>query len=162
MADFHSFRHTFISNLARGGVHPKLAQALARHSTITLTMDRYSHTVLGEQSDALAALPDLTGPARQEQRATGTDGRNTVAAEQAEPPKSEPERLAFCLAQLDSKQSASVHHDSVSERSDASDKKRNNPRNVRTKRGILPAQKEVVRGGIEPPTHGFSVRCSTN
>ena len=21
---------------------------------------------------------------------------------------------------------------------------------------------EVVRGGIEPPTHGFSVRCSTN
>ena len=21
---------------------------------------------------------------------------------------------------------------------------------------------EVVRGGLEPPTHGFSVRCSTN
>ena len=44
VADFHSLRHTFITNLARGGVHPKVAQALARHSTITLTMDRYSHT----------------------------------------------------------------------------------------------------------------------
>ncbi len=45
--DFHALRHTFITNLARGGVHPKTAQSLARHSTITLTMDRYSHTVLG-------------------------------------------------------------------------------------------------------------------
>ena len=26
IADFHSLRHTFISNLAAGGVHPKLAQ----------------------------------------------------------------------------------------------------------------------------------------
>ena len=32
VADFHSLRHTFISNLARAGVHPKLAQSLARHS----------------------------------------------------------------------------------------------------------------------------------
>src|SRR5581483_5553721 len=37
VADFHALRHTFISNLARGGVHPKVAQQLARHSTITLT-----------------------------------------------------------------------------------------------------------------------------
>ncbi len=59
VADFHSLRHTFITNLARGGVHPKIAQALARHSTITLTMDRYSHTVIGEQAEALNALPNL-------------------------------------------------------------------------------------------------------
>ncbi len=57
--DFHALRHTFITNLARGGVYPKVAQALARHSTITLTMDRYSHTVVGEQALALEALPDL-------------------------------------------------------------------------------------------------------
>src|SRR5579859_4879360 len=42
--DFHGLRYTFISNLARGGVHPKTAQHLARHSTIALTMDRYTHT----------------------------------------------------------------------------------------------------------------------
>ena len=37
--DFHALRHTFISNLARAGVHPRNAQALARHSTIDLTMN---------------------------------------------------------------------------------------------------------------------------
>ena len=35
-ADFHALRHTFITNLATGGVHPKTAQTLARHSAITL------------------------------------------------------------------------------------------------------------------------------
>jgi len=72
--DFHAFRHTFITNLARGGVfYPKVAQQLARHSTITLTMDRYSHTAIGEAAAALSALPDLSSsPDRQRQRATGT------------------------------------------------------------------------------------------
>jgi integrase len=58
-ADFHSLRHSFISNLARSGVHPKVARALARHSTITLTMDRYSYTLIEEQAEALSALPDF-------------------------------------------------------------------------------------------------------
>jgi len=87
VADFHALRHTFISNLARGGVHPKVAQALARHSTITLTMDRYSHTVLSEQSAALDALPDLSAASRKAMRATGTDD--------AKPADSD---LASCLA----------------------------------------------------------------
>ena len=73
VVDFHSLRHTFISNLAAGGVHPKTAQALARHSTITLTMDRYTHSYRGEQSAALEVLPDLSESSRQEARATGTD-----------------------------------------------------------------------------------------
>jgi len=73
VADFHSLRHSFISNLARGGVHPKVAQALARHSTIVLAMDRYSHTLVGEQADALNVLPDLSAATRQVVRATGTD-----------------------------------------------------------------------------------------
>jgi len=78
VVDFHALRHTFITNLARGGVHPKLAQALARHSTITLTMDRYTHTVIGEQADALSSLPDLSPatPERQPMRATGTCDEN--------------------------------------------------------------------------------------
>lgn len=71
VADFHSLRHSFVSALARGGVHPRVAQSLARHSTITLTMDVYSHTVMGEQSTALETLPTITSePAR----ATGTHG----------------------------------------------------------------------------------------
>ena len=71
VADFHSLRHTFISNLARAGVHPKLAQSLARHSDINLTMSRYTHTTRGEQSEALAALPDLSAATASELRATG-------------------------------------------------------------------------------------------
>ncbi len=70
-ADFHALRHTFISNLVAGGVHPKTAQQLARHSTITLTMDRYSHVFRGDVARALDVLPNL-GPAKEALRATGT------------------------------------------------------------------------------------------
>ena len=73
-ADFHALRHTFITNLASGGVHPKTAQALARHSTITLTMDRYTHHYAGDDLAALDTLPDLaTRPSDQQAKATGTD-----------------------------------------------------------------------------------------
>ena len=78
VADFHALRHTFITNLASGGVHPKTAQALARHSTITLTMDRYSHTMRGDEADALGALPDLSASGLQAERATGTHGRQNA------------------------------------------------------------------------------------
>ena len=72
VADFHAFRHTFITNLVAGGVHPKVAQTLARHGTIGLTMDKYCHVVSGAQSDALAVLPNLdsasAGPDRRHDR----------------------------------------------------------------------------------------------
>ncbi len=61
-ADFHSLRHTFISKLAMSGVHPKLAKELARHSTITLTMDRYAHVGLMDMNAALETVPGLTTP----------------------------------------------------------------------------------------------------
>jgi integrase len=78
--DFHALRHQFITNLARGRVHVKEAQQLARHSTITLTMDCYTHLGIVDLTsalDALPALPTMTGPASEaaELRATGTDGR---------------------------------------------------------------------------------------
>lgn len=73
VADFHSLRHTFITNLASAGVHPKVAQSLARHSTITLTMDRYSHSHREQEIDALAKLPDLAIPVAGRVKATGTD-----------------------------------------------------------------------------------------
>ena len=37
-------------------MHPKLAQVLARHSTINLTMNVYTHTNLSEKSRAVAAI----------------------------------------------------------------------------------------------------------
>src|SRR5262249_15686302 len=59
--DFHSLRHTVLTNLARAGVHPKTAQALARHSTISLTLDRYTHVSLGDEVRAIESLPRLDG-----------------------------------------------------------------------------------------------------
>ena len=72
-ADFHSLRHTMISFLAAAGVHPSIAQRLARHASITLTMDRYTHVHGTDLAAALNCLPTITGtPAGQEIRATGT------------------------------------------------------------------------------------------
>ncbi len=34
LVDFHSFRVTFITRLSQAGVHPRTAQALARHSKL--------------------------------------------------------------------------------------------------------------------------------
>jgi len=55
--DFHALRHHFLSTLAQSGAHPKTAQALARHSTIALTMDRYTHLARFDTAEALKALP---------------------------------------------------------------------------------------------------------
>jgi len=51
--DFHSLRHYFVSNLSRGGIHPKMAQKLARHSDINLTMNTYTHVELEELAKEL-------------------------------------------------------------------------------------------------------------
>ncbi len=57
--DFHSLRHTFGTLLAASGVHPKVAQDLMRHSTITLTMGIYTHTTLDNRMGALDKLPEI-------------------------------------------------------------------------------------------------------
>jgi integrase len=55
--DFHALRGQFITNLVLAGVHPKIAQKLARHSTITLTMDRYAKVKMDDLEGAVEALP---------------------------------------------------------------------------------------------------------
>lgn len=44
---------------------------------------RYSHTVLGEQADALAVLPDLSVPSSGHMLATGTDGEKATCKNMA-------------------------------------------------------------------------------
>ncbi len=80
-ADSHALRHTFISNLAASGVHPKLAKELARHSTISLTLDRYTHVGLVDMNAALESLPGIPEtPEAQQARcmATGTGPENVA------------------------------------------------------------------------------------
>jgi integrase len=50
---FHDIRH---SQLFADGVHPKVAQERLGHSTITTTMDLYSHVTDTMQTDAAARL----------------------------------------------------------------------------------------------------------
>lgn len=57
VVDFHALRVTYITNLARSGIHPKTAQILARHSDIQLTMKVYTKLGKNEVADALKALP---------------------------------------------------------------------------------------------------------
>ncbi len=58
-ADFHALRKTFITNLSKFGVSPKMAQSLARHSDINLTMNVYTDVVLEDQAIAVELLPEL-------------------------------------------------------------------------------------------------------
>ena len=79
--DFHALRHSFITNLARAGVTPKVAQDLARHSDINLTLSRYTHTVVEDRAEAVEALPDLTPTDEAESlRQTGTDAVPVLAS----------------------------------------------------------------------------------
>ncbi len=73
VVDFHGLRHTFITSLANGGVHPKTAQILARHSDINMTMSRYTHSLRGAEAAALSSLPDYTLPEAATLKRTGTD-----------------------------------------------------------------------------------------
>ena len=59
IVDFHSLRHTCGTLLSASGVHPKLIQRIMRHSSITLTMDRYTHAFREDEVAAIAKLPDL-------------------------------------------------------------------------------------------------------
>jgi integrase len=53
---YHDTRHTHATQLLADGIHPKVAQERLGHSTITTTMDLYSHVTDTMQADAAARL----------------------------------------------------------------------------------------------------------
>ena len=59
VVDFHGQRTTFITGLSRSGVSPAMAQKLARHSDIKLTMDVYTRLEMAELGNAVSRLPKL-------------------------------------------------------------------------------------------------------
>ena len=79
--DFHSLRHTFVSNLLRSGASQAVIKALARHSTLVLSVDTYGHLENDEDRAALRNLPKLDGsPDNGALAATGTDGASAGTA----------------------------------------------------------------------------------
>lgn len=58
---FHALRHTFAWALLARREHPKVVQSLLGHSSITQTMDTYSHVMEGMGGDAVDALDETFG-----------------------------------------------------------------------------------------------------
>lgn len=53
---FHDLRHTHATLALQAGVHPKVVQERLGHSSISITLDLYSHVVPGMQEDAAAKV----------------------------------------------------------------------------------------------------------
>ena len=51
-----SLRHTCATLLLSRGVHPKLVQELVGHSSIAMTLDRYSHVLPGMGDHTATAM----------------------------------------------------------------------------------------------------------
>lgn len=57
----HDLRHTAATLLLGRGVHPKLVQDLLGHSTISITLDLYSHVTAAMQAEVARQMDDLLG-----------------------------------------------------------------------------------------------------
>ncbi|GHP00735.1 site-specific integrase [Reticulibacter mediterranei] len=58
---FHDLRHSTASMLLALGVHPKVVQELLGHTTISITMDIYSHVLPSMQRDAMTQMNAVLG-----------------------------------------------------------------------------------------------------
>ena len=150
-ADFHALRHTFLSRLGRSGASPKVMQRLARHSTVGLTLDRYTHAGLYDLQAAVEKLPPLpttTGTPREIQsaRATGTDAADTL-----------PTVLPSCLPKRVAKTRVSVPFSAVSkgDLTPTSDDTKNEKTVGKTE---VSSTVHAERGGFEPPVEGIPRR----
>ena len=56
---FHDLRHTCATLLLTKGVHPKIVQELLGHSSISITLDTYSHVLPNMQEKAVRAMEDI-------------------------------------------------------------------------------------------------------
>ena len=80
VSGLHTWRRTFITNLVRGGVNPRIVQKLARHSTISLTMDRYARPELLNDRAALDVLRTLDSGFRVVALSAGSNWEKLAAA----------------------------------------------------------------------------------
>jgi integrase len=65
---FHDLRHSHATQLLASGVHPKIAQERLGHSSISITLDLYSHAVESLQDEAASRVDAALGRALDVQR----------------------------------------------------------------------------------------------
>ncbi len=58
---FHDARHTHASLMLKQGIHPKIVQERLGHSTISVTLDTYSHVAPGLQEAAAQRFDGAMG-----------------------------------------------------------------------------------------------------
>ncbi len=58
---FHDLRHTCATLLLTKGVHPKIVSEMLGHSSISITLDTYSHVIPGLGDAAATAMEDALG-----------------------------------------------------------------------------------------------------
>jgi integrase len=58
---FHDLRHTYATLSLGLGVHPKVVQERLGHSSIAMTLDRYSHVSMNMQATAAEVLESALG-----------------------------------------------------------------------------------------------------
>jgi integrase len=52
----HDLRHSHATHMLRAGVHPKIAQERLGHSSVSVTIDLYSHVLPGMQAEAVSLV----------------------------------------------------------------------------------------------------------
>ena len=52
----HDLRHTHATHMLAAGVHPKIAQERLGHSSVSVTIDLYSHILPGMQAEAVSLV----------------------------------------------------------------------------------------------------------
>lgn len=58
----HAGRHDHFTRLLQGGIHPKVAQVRAGHSSVVVTLDIYSHVTDGMQQPAAEHIDNVLRP----------------------------------------------------------------------------------------------------
>ena len=56
---FHDLRHTCATLLLMKGVHPKIVSEMLGHSSVSITLDIYSHVIPGLGNAAALAMEDV-------------------------------------------------------------------------------------------------------
>ena len=131
--------------LSRTIGHPKVAQAIMRHSTVELTLGRYSHVYAGQVDKAIANFPDLNLPSQERKdKATGTEGEIVTAAKKLE------SNLALYLALPRGKKRISA--DSDGQKEAKLHRENDDPKHVPDKQisGNLGRKPPLPKVGIEP------------
>jgi integrase len=55
----HDLRHTSASLMLAAGVHPKVVSERLGHSSVSITLDLYSHVIPGLQAEAAEKLGEM-------------------------------------------------------------------------------------------------------